>query len=99
MNILIDAYEANSIRKIKEDEKRIINKFNSIYQILLKNKREIQTLKAEMESLVKGDKFKYLERASKLQKVSTKPDYVPKVEQDHKLITHTQKRLLSICYK
>lgn len=62
MKVLIDASEASSTLKLKEEEKRVINKFDSIYQILFKKKSEIQTLKEEIESsLVKSDEFEFLE--------------------------------------
>ncbi|XP_008070210.1 E3 ubiquitin/ISG15 ligase TRIM25 [Carlito syrichta] len=87
MKALIDASEATSTRKIKEEEKRVNSKFDTIYQILLKKKSEIQTLKEELElGLTKGDEFEFLEKASKLQEISTKPVYIPKVELNHELI-------------
>ena len=59
---LIDAAEATSTRKIKEEEKRVNTKLDNIYQILLKKKSEIQTLKEEVElALTKGDEFEFLE--------------------------------------
>ena len=62
MKAHIDAYEANSTRKIKEEEKRVNSKFDHIYQVLLKKKSEIQTLKEEVElALTKGDEFEFLE--------------------------------------
>ncbi|XP_042638090.1 E3 ubiquitin/ISG15 ligase TRIM25 [Orycteropus afer afer] len=87
MKALIDASEASSTRKIKEEEKRVSNKFDTIFQILLKKKNEIQTLREEIEvALTKGDEFEFLEKASKLQGVSMKPIYVPKIELNHELI-------------
>ncbi|XP_061030702.1 E3 ubiquitin/ISG15 ligase TRIM25 isoform X2 [Eubalaena glacialis] len=87
MKALIDASEASSIRKIMEEEKRVNSKFDSIYQILLKKKSEIQTLKEEIElALTKGDEYEFLEKAAKLQGITTKPVYVPKVELNHELI-------------
>ncbi|XP_045840852.1 E3 ubiquitin/ISG15 ligase TRIM25 [Meles meles] len=84
---LIDAAEATSTRKIKEEEKRVNTKFDNIYQILLKKKSEIQNLKEEVElALTKGDEFEFLEKGLKLQGVSTKPVYVPKVELNQELI-------------
>ncbi|XP_064127336.1 E3 ubiquitin/ISG15 ligase TRIM25 isoform X1 [Loxodonta africana] len=84
---LIDASEAGCTRKIKEEEKRVSNKFDNIYQILLKKKGEIQTMKEEIEvALSKGDEFEFLEKASKLQGISTKPVYVPRVELNHELM-------------
>lgn len=59
---LIDAAEATSTRKIKEEEKRVNTKFDNIYQILLKKKSEIQALKEEVElALTKGDEYEFLE--------------------------------------
>ncbi|XP_077618991.1 E3 ubiquitin/ISG15 ligase TRIM25 isoform X1 [Crocuta crocuta] len=87
IKVLLDAAEATSTQKIKEEEKRVSTKFDHIYQILLKKKSEIQTLKEEVElALTKGDEFEFLEKAVKLQGVSTKPVYVPKVELNQELI-------------
>ncbi|XP_045745162.1 E3 ubiquitin/ISG15 ligase TRIM25 isoform X1 [Mirounga angustirostris] len=87
IKVLIDAAEATSTRKIKEEEKRVNTKFDNIYQILLKKKSEIQALKEEVElALTKGDEFEFLEKGIKLQGVSTKPVYVPKVELNQELI-------------
>ncbi|XP_034495702.1 E3 ubiquitin/ISG15 ligase TRIM25 isoform X2 [Ailuropoda melanoleuca] len=84
---LIDAAEATSTRKIKEEEKRVNTKFDNIYQILLKKKSEIQALKEEVElALTKGDEYEFLEKGTKLQGISTKPVYVPKVELNQELI-------------
>lgn len=62
MKALIEAFEANCTRKIKEEEKRVSSKFDNIYQILLKKKSEIQTAKEDIElALTKGDEFEFLE--------------------------------------
>ena len=62
MKALIDASEASATRKIKEEEKRVTSKFDNIYQIILKKRSEIQTLKEEVElALTKGDEFEFLE--------------------------------------
>ncbi|XP_011809122.1 PREDICTED: E3 ubiquitin/ISG15 ligase TRIM25 [Colobus angolensis palliatus] len=87
MKALLDASESTSTRKIKEEEKRVNTKFDTIYQILLKKKSEIQTLKEEIErGLTEGDEFEFLEKASKLRGISTKPVYIPEVELNQKLI-------------
>ncbi|XP_054441419.1 E3 ubiquitin/ISG15 ligase TRIM25 [Pteronotus mesoamericanus] len=87
MKALIDASEASATRKIKEEEKRVSSKFDTIYQILLKKKIEIQSVKEEIElALTKGDEFEFLEKAARLQAISTKSVYVPKVEMNHELI-------------
>ncbi|XP_008824716.1 E3 ubiquitin/ISG15 ligase TRIM25 [Nannospalax galili] len=62
MKALIDAAEASSTQKIKEEEERVSSKFDTIYQVLLKKKSEMNNLKAEIElSLTKGDEFEFLE--------------------------------------
>ena len=59
---LIDGTEAISIQKIRDEEKRVSTKLGNIYQILLKKKSEIQTLKEEVElALIKQDEFEFLE--------------------------------------
>uniref|UniRef100_A0A5F9CX02 B box-type domain-containing protein n=1 Tax=Oryctolagus cuniculus TaxID=9986 RepID=A0A5F9CX02_RABIT len=59
---LIDASEASSTRKIKEEEKRVHSKLDTIHQVLLKKKSEIQALKEKIEDgLKEGDEFEFLE--------------------------------------
>lgn len=87
MKAVIDAAETSSTHKLKEEEKRVYGKLDTIYQVLLKKKNEMQNLKAEVELvLAKGDEFEFLEKAAKLQEVSTKPVYIPKIDLDHDLI-------------
>lgn len=62
---LIDSTEASSIRKIKEEEKRVSSKFDTIYQVLLKKKSEIEAQKEKVEEgLDEGDEFEFLEVGS-----------------------------------
>ncbi|KAM4844443.1 E3 ubiquitin/ISG15 ligase TRIM25 [Thomomys bottae] len=97
MKALIDSVEASSIRKIKEEEMRVSTKYENIYQILLKKKSEIQSLKADIEqSLAKGDEYEFLEKAAKLQGVSSKPVYVPKLELDHELLKKVYQNTLDL---
>ncbi|XP_054988206.1 E3 ubiquitin/ISG15 ligase TRIM25 [Sorex araneus] len=87
MKALLDASEASSTRKIKEEEKRVNNKLDSIYQILLKKQNEIKAAKEEIEhALTKEDEFELLEKSGKLQALSTKSVYVPKVELNQELV-------------
>uniref|UniRef100_A0A8C0XQH1 E3 ubiquitin/ISG15 ligase TRIM25 n=1 Tax=Castor canadensis TaxID=51338 RepID=A0A8C0XQH1_CASCN len=84
---IIDASEASLTRKIKDEEMRVSSKYDTIYQVLLKKKSEMQSLKEEIElSLTKGDEYEFLGKAAKLQGVSTKPVYIPKVEMDYELM-------------
>ncbi|XP_028628224.1 E3 ubiquitin/ISG15 ligase TRIM25 [Grammomys surdaster] len=87
MKAVIDAAETSSTRKLKEEENRVSGKLDTVYQVLLKKKSEMQNLKKEVElCLAKGDEFEFLERAAKLQGESTKPVYIPKIDLDHDLI-------------
>lgn len=62
MKAVIDAAETSSTHKLKEEEKRVYGKLDTIYQVLLKKKNEMQNLKAEVELiLAKGDEFEFLE--------------------------------------
>ncbi|XP_063107346.1 E3 ubiquitin/ISG15 ligase TRIM25-like [Cavia porcellus] len=80
MKVLIDSSESNTIHKIKEEEKRVSSEFDSAYHILLKKRNEIQILKDELElNLAEKDKFEFVEKASKLREISTKPVYIPRV--------------------
>ncbi|CAO2644786.1 E3 ubiquitin/ISG15 ligase TRIM25 [Lemmus lemmus] len=84
---VVDSAETSSTRKLKEEEKRVFGKLDTIYQVLVKKKNEMQDLKAEVElTLTKGDEFEFLEKATKLQEMSTKPVYIPKIDLDHELI-------------
>ncbi|XP_012521159.1 PREDICTED: E3 ubiquitin/ISG15 ligase TRIM25 [Propithecus coquereli] len=97
MKALIEASEATQTRKMKEEEKRVNGKFDAIYQALLKRKGEIQKLKEELElGLTKGDEFEFLEKASKLQGISTKPVYVTKVELNHELMKGVQQSTIDL---
>lgn len=87
MKAVIDSAETGSTRRLKEEEKRVFGKLDTIYQVLVKKKNEMQDLKAEVElTLAKGDEFEFLEKAAKLREVSTKPVYIPKIDLDHEMI-------------
>ncbi|XP_006972084.1 E3 ubiquitin/ISG15 ligase TRIM25 [Peromyscus maniculatus bairdii] len=87
MKAVINSAETSSTRKLKEEEKRVFGKLETIYQVLVKKRNEMQKLKAEVElTLAKADEFEFLEKAAKLQGTSTKPVYIPKVDADHELI-------------
>lgn len=62
MKAVIDSAETGSTRRLKEEEKRVFGKLDTIYQVLVKKKNEMQDLKAEVElTLAKGDEFEFLE--------------------------------------
>lgn len=97
MKAVIDSAETSSTRKLKEEEKRVFGKLETIYQVLVKKRNEMQKLKAEVElTLAKTDEFEFLEKAAKLQGTSTKPVYIPKVDADHELIKGVYQNALDL---
>lgn len=62
MKAVINSAEISSTRKLKEEEKRVFGKLETIYQVLVKKRNEMQKLKAEVElTLAKADEFEFLE--------------------------------------
>ncbi|KAL1779445.1 E3 ubiquitin/ISG15 ligase TRIM25 [Sigmodon hispidus] len=87
MKAAIDLAESTSTRKLKDEEKRVSGKLDAIYQVLVKKRNEMQNVKAEVElALAKGDEFEFLEKAAKLEGMTTKPVYIPKIDPDHELV-------------
>ena len=62
MKAIIDSAETGCTRRLKEEEKRVFGKLDTIHQVLVKKKNEMQDLKAEVTlTLAKGDEFEFLE--------------------------------------
>ncbi|XP_068923506.1 putative nuclear envelope pore membrane protein POM 121B [Petaurus breviceps papuanus] len=67
MKALIESEERSSLLKLKEEEKRVLDKYDHVHHVLLKKKREIESLKEEFELLLKeNDAIVFLEEVSKL---------------------------------
>ncbi|XP_036610260.1 E3 ubiquitin/ISG15 ligase TRIM25 isoform X2 [Trichosurus vulpecula] len=87
IKVLIESEEKSSLRKLKEEEKRVLDKYDHIHQVLVKKKRDIESLKEEIELLLmKSDKIAFLEKASKLHEFVIKAVYIPKNELNQDII-------------
>ncbi|XP_036612744.1 putative nuclear envelope pore membrane protein POM 121B [Trichosurus vulpecula] len=94
IKVLIESEEKSSLRKLKEEEKRVLDKYDHIHQVLLKKKRDIESLKEEIELLLmKNDKIAFLEKASKL---AIKAVCVPKNELNQEMIHNVFQNAFSL---
>ncbi|XP_044528725.1 E3 ubiquitin/ISG15 ligase TRIM25 isoform X3 [Gracilinanus agilis] len=97
MKILIESEEKRSLRKLKEEEKRVLDKYDYVHQVLLKKKKEIEFVKEEIELLLtKNDEIAFLEKASKLQEILIKSVYVPKNELNQEMINGVYQHAFSV---
>ncbi|NXO78987.1 TRI25 ligase, partial [Sitta europaea] len=87
---VIEERENEIMKAITEEEKRVWNKFDYIYSVLGNKKKEIQSLKDQIEmALTESDDVLFLKRASALQQTSTKEAFVPVVEMDQNVMHST----------
>ncbi|XP_070596566.1 E3 ubiquitin/ISG15 ligase TRIM25 isoform X3 [Erythrolamprus reginae] len=104
---LIHEEEKNSWQKIKAEEKKCLDKFEYVHNILGKKKNEIQRERDEIEmTLAEMDDITFLKKSTKLQKISFNDVFVPKIELDQNLLgavhqkacnlKHLNKRFLGI---
>ncbi|XP_043856230.1 E3 ubiquitin/ISG15 ligase TRIM25 [Dromiciops gliroides] len=97
MKVLIESEEKSSMQKLKEEEKRVLDKYDHVYQVLLKKKMEIESMKEEIELLLtKNDEITFLEKASKLQEVVIKAVYIPKNELNNEMIGSVYQNAFSL---
>ncbi|KFZ48812.1 E3 ubiquitin/ISG15 ligase TRIM25, partial [Podiceps cristatus] len=84
---LIEERENQALKVIADEEKRVCNKFDYIYGILGNKKKEIQSLRDQIEmALTEDDDILFLKRATALQQTSTKEAFIPVIEMDPNLI-------------
>ncbi|XP_027726305.1 putative nuclear envelope pore membrane protein POM 121B isoform X2 [Vombatus ursinus] len=94
MKALIESEEKSSLRKLKEEEKRVLDKYDHMHQVLLKKKGEIESMKEEIELLLtKSDEIAFLEKASNL---VTKAVNVPKNELNLEMIHSVFQKAVSL---
>ncbi|XP_038613078.1 E3 ubiquitin/ISG15 ligase TRIM25 [Tachyglossus aculeatus] len=87
MKALIEAVESDAVKKVKEEEERVLGKLDIIHQTITGKKKEMQNLKEQIELVLeKPDEFSFLEKAAKLQGVFTKDVYLPEIELNQELI-------------
>ncbi|XP_020847626.1 LOW QUALITY PROTEIN: E3 ubiquitin/ISG15 ligase TRIM25-like [Phascolarctos cinereus] len=92
MKVLIESEEKSALRKLKEEEKRVLEKYD--HQVLLKKKGEIESMKEDIELLLmKSDEIAFLEKASKL---VTKAVNVPENELNLEMIHSVFQKAFSL---
>ncbi|KAM9003402.1 E3 ubiquitin/ISG15 ligase TRIM25 isoform 2-T2 [Sarcophilus harrisii] len=97
MKVLVESEEKNSLWKLKEEEKRVLDKYDHVHQVLLKKKSEIESMKEEIELLLtKNDEIAFLEKASKLQEHVIKPVFVPKNELNQEMMHSVYQNAFSL---
>ncbi|NXA25561.1 TRI25 ligase, partial [Ibidorhyncha struthersii] len=94
---LIEEKENQTLKLIADEEKRVCNKFDYIYGILGSKKKEIQSLRDQIEmTLTESDDILFLKRAAALQQTSTKDAFVPVIEMDQNLIHSTYQSAINL---
>ncbi|XP_070793889.1 E3 ubiquitin/ISG15 ligase TRIM25-like isoform X2 [Pituophis catenifer annectens] len=84
---LIHEEENNCWKKIKTEEKRVLDKFEYAHTVLGKKKNEIQREQNEIEvTLAEMDDTTFLKRSTKLRKISFNDVFVPRIELDQNLL-------------
>ncbi|ETE69192.1 E3 ubiquitin/ISG15 ligase TRIM25, partial [Ophiophagus hannah] len=84
---LIHEEEQNSWKKIKSEEKRVLDKFEFVHTVLGKKKNEIQMERGEIEViLAEMDDITFLKRATKRRQISFSDVFVPKIELDQNVL-------------
>ncbi|NWV02526.1 TRI25 ligase, partial [Ptilonorhynchus violaceus] len=93
----IEERENEIMKAIAEEEKRVWNKFDYIYNVLGNKKNEVQSLKDQIEmALTESDDVLFLKRAAALQQTSTKEAFVPVVEMDQNVMHSTYQSAITL---
>ncbi|KAG8129365.1 hypothetical protein E2320_016076 [Naja naja] len=83
---LIHEEEQNSWKKIKSEEKRVLDKLEFVHTVLGKKKNEIQMERGEIEViLAEMDDITFL-KSNKLRQISFSDVFVPKIELDQNVL-------------
>ncbi|KAM4664661.1 E3 ubiquitin/ISG15 ligase TRIM25 [Discoglossus pictus] len=94
---LIEEEQKKATRKIEEEEKKVNSKFNFTQSVLSKKKKEFQSMKDKVESLLEEeDELQFLKRATKLHDTTSKDPYKPKNEFDEKLLNQIYRNTVSL---
>ncbi|NXD76774.1 TRI25 ligase, partial [Halcyon senegalensis] len=84
---LIEEREIQALKVLVDEEKKVCSKFDYIYGVLGSKKKEIESLKDQIEmALTESDDVLFLKRATALQRTSTKDAFVPTIEMDQNMI-------------
>ncbi|NXT01176.1 TRI25 ligase, partial [Jacana jacana] len=94
---LIEEKENETLKLIADEEKRVCNKYDYIYGVLGNKKKEIQSLRDQIEmALTESDDILFLKRAAALQRTSAKDAFVPVIEMDQNLIHFTYQSAINL---
>ncbi|XP_009982717.1 PREDICTED: E3 ubiquitin/ISG15 ligase TRIM25, partial [Tauraco erythrolophus] len=94
---LIEERENQTLKVIADEEKRVCSKFDYIYGVLGSKKKEIQSLRDQIEmALTEADDILFLKRAAALQRMSTKDAFVPVIEMDQNLMLSTYQSAVNL---
>ncbi|XP_064322861.1 E3 ubiquitin/ISG15 ligase TRIM25 [Phalacrocorax carbo] len=94
---LIEERENQTLKVVADEEKRVCNKFDYIYDVLGNKKNEIQSLRDQIEkALTEGDDILFLKRAAALQQMSPKDAFVPVIEMDQNMIHSTYQSAINL---
>ncbi|XP_052664451.1 E3 ubiquitin/ISG15 ligase TRIM25 isoform X1 [Harpia harpyja] len=97
IKVLIEERETQTLKAIADEEKRVSNKFDYIYGVLGSKKKEIQSLRDQIEmALTEGDDILFLKRAAALQQTPTKDAFVPLIEMDQNLLHSTYQSAVNL---
>ncbi|XP_063149655.1 E3 ubiquitin/ISG15 ligase TRIM25 isoform X2 [Candoia aspera] len=84
---LIHEEENNSVKKIKSEEKKVLDKYEYVHTVLGKKKNEIQRERDEIEvTLTEMDDITFLKKATKLRQLSFSDVFVPRIDLDQGLL-------------
>ncbi|XP_034268386.1 E3 ubiquitin/ISG15 ligase TRIM25 isoform X2 [Pantherophis guttatus] len=87
MVALIHEEENNCWKKIKTEEKKVLDKCEFVHTVLGKKKNEIQKERDEIEvTLAEMDDITFLKRARKLRQISFSDVFIPKIELDQNVL-------------
>uniref|UniRef100_A0A8C0HMI8 RING-type E3 ubiquitin transferase n=1 Tax=Buteo japonicus TaxID=224669 RepID=A0A8C0HMI8_9AVES len=97
IKVLIEERETQALKAIADEEKRVSNKFDYIYGVLGSKKKEIKSLRDQIEmALTEGDDILFLKRAAALQQTPTKDAFVPLIEMDQNLLHSTYQSAVNL---
>ncbi|XP_058025415.1 E3 ubiquitin/ISG15 ligase TRIM25 isoform X2 [Ahaetulla prasina] len=94
---LIREEENNCWKKIKIEEKKVLDKCEFVHTVLGKKKNEIQRERDELEvTLAEMDDITFLKRATKLRQISFSDVFIPKIELDQNLLGTVHQKACSL---
>ncbi|KAH0629231.1 hypothetical protein JD844_011155 [Phrynosoma platyrhinos] len=86
---LIQEEEKECMKEVLTEEKRVLDKYDFVYKVLVKKKNEIQGERDQIEIVLsEDDDITFLRKSAKLGQMQVKDVFIPKIDLNQKLI-HT----------